>query len=198
MQFFNESITSCRSVPKTKGPRICSNTAVPEATLGSSAGLCKGPFSVSECCLLRNECLKAKSDPSPLHNFSAQFFQIIIHIWTPKKKTENKIKKYVYVYACVPVRARPCTGPCACACPSVRACVRACVCAWVCASCICASACLCVCVFACLCANLFCFCSFWRSGCWTPMYCCSMRCRTRASAWIWINTQYCPAPSKKW
>ena len=39
MQFFNESITSCRSVPKTKGPRICSNTAVPKATLGSSAGL---------------------------------------------------------------------------------------------------------------------------------------------------------------
>ena len=46
MQFFNESIKSCRSVPKPKGPRICSNTAVPEATLGSSAGLCKGPFLV--------------------------------------------------------------------------------------------------------------------------------------------------------
>ena len=132
---------------------------------------------------------------------TAQFFRTIFpnnnsHLNSEKKNWKQNQK--ICLCLCMCARARASVYGSVCVCVSVRACVRACVCAWVCASCICASACLCVCVFACLCANLFCFCSFWRSGCWTPMYCCSMRCRTRASAWIWINTQYCPAPSKKW
>lgn len=84
---------------------------------------------------------------------TAQFFRTIFpnnnsHL-NSEKKLKTKSKHYVYVYACVPVRARPCTGPCACACLSVRACVRVCVSVCIMHLCVCVSVCLRVCVQIC-------------------------------------------------